>query len=233
MTEFNCKAVLFDLDGVLVDSTACIERHWEQWAEKHDLDLEAILRVSHGRRTEDTIRLVAPHLRVEEEAAQIADHEAIDTEGVFEIEGAAQLLRSLPSASWAVVTSGPTGSALARLATAGLPVPSVLVTAQDVKRGKPDPEPYLLAAARLGVAPADCVVVEDAPAGIQAGHDAGMSVIAVASTHSIDELGLAQAVVKQLADIQILASGNQSPRGLTVRVHSQWTRPVRLPSRNN
>jgi mannitol-1-/sugar-/sorbitol-6-phosphatase len=217
MIEFNCKAILFDLDGVLVDSAACIQRHWRQWAGKRGLDVEGILCVCQGRRTEDTIRLVAPHLRAEEEAAQFARNEAIDTEGVLEIEGAARLLRSLPGGTWAVVTSGPARSSVARLTRAGLPVPSVIVTAEDVRRGKPDPEPYQVAAARLAVVPRECVVVEDAPAGIQAGHAAGMRVIAVASTHSSDEL-TAEAVVRQLADIRVLASENPSPGGLTIRI---------------
>jgi mannitol-1-/sugar-/sorbitol-6-phosphatase len=221
MKELGCQAILFDLDGVLVDSTACIERHWRNWAEKNNLDLGAILRVSTGRRTEDTIRLVAPHLEVEEEAARIAEQEAVDTDGVLEIEGAARLLRMLPAGAWAVVTSGPTKSSLARLARAGLPVPTVVVTAEDVKRGKPDPEPYLVAAVRLGVAPAECVVVEDAPAGIQSAHAAGMRVIAVASTHPVDELS-AEAVANRLADIHVMASENRSADCLTVRVEAPF-----------
>jgi sugar-phosphatase len=134
------------------------------------------------------------------------------------IDGAAQLVRSLPPDAWAIATSGTRDTAMTRLRHTSLPVPAVLITADDVTRGKPNPEAYLLAAAKLDVRPAQCVVVEDAPAGVSAARAAGMRVIALATTHSQIELGEAHVRAERLADIQI--SRSDVPRGgrLTVRV---------------
>lgn len=203
MTHLECDAVLFDLDGVLVDSTECIERHWRRWAVEHLLDQGEIMRLAHGRPTVETIRLVAPHLRAEDEAARLNAAEAFDTDGVAAVDGAAQLVHSLPPDVWAIATSGTRDTAVTRLRHTGVPVPSVLITADDVERGKPNPEAYLLAAARLDVRPEKCVVIEDAPAGISAAHAAGMRVVAVATTHSQAELGEADVRAERLADIQI------------------------------
>ena len=218
MTDLECDAVLFDLDGVLVDSARCVERHWRRWAAEHHLDGDEIMRVAHGRPTVETIRLVAPHLPAEEEAARLDEGEAFDTDGVVAIDGAAQLVRSLPPDAWAIATSGTRDTALTRLRHTSLPMPSVLVTAEDVKRGKPNPEAYLLAAAKLDVRPERCVVVEDAPAGVSAAREAGMRVIAVATTHSQIELGEADIRAERLADIQIPRSDVQGGGRLTVRV---------------
>ncbi len=218
MTELECDAVLFDLDGVLVDSAVCVERHWQRWAAEHHLDRDEIMRVAHGRPTVETIRLVAPHLSAEEEAARLDAGEAFDTDGVMAIDGAAQLVRSLPPDAWAIATSGTRDTAMTRLRHTSLSVPSVLITADDVKRGKPNPEAYLLAAAKLDVRPERCVVVEDAPAGVSAAHAAGMRVIAVATTHSQIELGEADIRAERLVDIQISLSEVRRGGRLTVRV---------------
>ena len=216
MIKIECDAVIFDLDGVLIDSSVCIELHWQQWAEKHNFDLAKIMQVAHGRPTIETMRLVTPHLPVEEETAHFEAAEALDTDGVVVIEGAAQLLNSLPVESWAIATSGTDVVATARLRHTKLPVPQVLVTADDVTHGKPNPEPYLLAAKRLGVSPENCVVFEDAPVGIESAKSAGMRVIAIASTHSQDHLTMADAIVEQLVDIQITENG--SDHRLAVRL---------------
>jgi sugar-phosphatase len=219
MTEWDCDAVLFDLDGVLVDSAMCVERHWRRWAAEHSLDGDEVMGFVHGRPTVETIRLVAPHLPAEAEAARLNANEAFDTEGVVAILGAARLVRSIPRNAWAIATSGTRDTALTRLQHTGLPVPSVLITADDVKRGKPDPEAYLLAATELDVAPARCVVVEDAPAGISAGQAAGMRVVALVTTHSRAALGEADAIAARLAAIQISPSDRRRPDGrLTVRI---------------
>jgi mannitol-1-/sugar-/sorbitol-6-phosphatase len=218
MTELECDAVLFDLDGVLVDSATCVERHWRRWATQHNLDCELIMRFAHGRPTVESIRLVAPHLPAEAEAAQLDAAEAVDTDGVVAIHGAAQLVRSLPPDAWAIATSGTRNTALTRLRHTGVPLPSVLITADDVVHGKPHPEAYLLAAAKLGVAPGKCVVVEDAPAGITAAHAAGTRVVALATTHSPAELGEADVRAARLTDIQISASEMRPGGRLTVRV---------------
>ncbi len=218
MTELECDAVLFDLDGVLVDSTECVERHWRRWAAEHRVDYDAVMRVAHGRPSVETIRLVAPHLNAEEEAARHDAGEALDTDGVIEIEGAAELVRRLPPHAWAITTSGPRPLAMTRLLHTGMSIPSVLVTADDVKHGKPDPEPYLLAAAKLAVRPERCVVIEDAPAGIRAARAAGMRVVAVLTTHAKAELEEADVIAKRLVDIHISWSDARPGGRLTVRV---------------
>jgi sugar-phosphatase len=203
MIQIECDAILFDLDGVLIDSTVCITHHWQQWAQKHGLDLANIMQVAHGRRTVETIQLVAPHLPAEEEAKRFAAVEAVDTDGVVAIEGASQLLSLLPSDTWAIVTSGTRDVATARLRHTGLPVPGILVTADDVTNGKPNPEPYLVAAKGLGISPDKCVVIEDAPAGVKAARSAGMQAIAIATTHAHHTLAKANAIAEHLSDIQI------------------------------
>jgi sugar-phosphatase len=215
MIELECDAVLFDLDGVLVDSTACVERHWRRWTAEHGLDADETMRFAHGRPTVDTIRLVAPHLAAEVEAARLNAAEAFDTEGVVTIHGAVELVRALPAAAWAIATSGTRDTALTRLRHTGLPVPAVLITADDITRGKPDPQPYLLAAAGLKVPRERCVVIEDAPAGIAAGRAAGMRVVAVATTHAPLELEDADVRASRLTDIAIQL---QPPRRLAIRV---------------
>jgi sugar-phosphatase len=216
VSHFKCRAVIFDLDGVLVDSAACIEFHWQQWAATHCLDIDEVLAVSPGRPTIETIKLVAPHLDVEAETVALERNESVDTNGVYKIEGAAELVRSLPVDRWAIATSGILATATTRIMHTGLTMPDTLVTADDVERGKPDPEPYLLAAGCLGIDPQDCVVIEDAPAGIQAGLAAGMRVIAVESTHPPDALGDADAIVPRLQDIRITVSDNPTDRHLVI-----------------
>lgn len=189
MKRFECSAIVFDLDGVLVDSAAYVEQQWRRWARARGLRAEPFLRVCHGRRALETIRLAAPHLDAEAEVAAFAPAEESPAPNSIEpLAGAARLLESLPAGSWGVATSGPRPAASARLRRAGLPVPATLICAEDVARGKPSPDAYLLAATQLGVQPAQCLVVEDAPAGIQAARAAGMPVIAVTTTHRSDQL---------------------------------------------
>ena len=216
MPHLECDAILFDLDGVLIDSTACIVRHWQQWAEKHGLDMATIRPVFHGRPTLETMQLVAPHLPVEEEARRFAAAEALDSDGVAVIDGADPLLASLPPDAWAIVTSGTRPVATARIRYAGLSLPSVLVTADDVSQGKPSPEPYLVAAAQLDLTPDRCLVVEDSPAGLAAAAAAGMPAIAVAFTHPPDELFGAAAIAKHLSNIHISENGGY--HRLTIQV---------------
>ena len=217
MIQLECDAILFDLDGVLIDSTACITRHWSKWAQQHGLDIAAIMRVAHGIRTVETMRLVAPHLDAEEEAKRFTAAEIVDTEGVIAIEGALQLLNRLPADVWAIVTSATKELATARLRQVGLPVPSTLVTASDVRRGKPAPEPYLVAAKRMGIAAERCVVVEDAPAGIEAARAAGMQVIAITTTHSREELFEGATAIDQLSALRVAVGGGGRHR-LEIRI---------------
>jgi mannitol-1-/sugar-/sorbitol-6-phosphatase len=200
MKRFECRAVLFDLDGVLVDSSAYVEGQWRRWAVSKGLSPEPFLRVCHGRRALETIQLAAPELDAAAEVAAFVPEESGGGAALQSVKGAAHLLHMLPIGSWAVATSGSRAVATERLKSAGLPVPGVLVCAEDVRHGKPSPEVYLLAAAGLGVSPGDCVVVEDAPAGIQAARAAGMRVVAVTTTHHSEDLS-ADACIGSLDDI--------------------------------
>lgn len=208
----ECDAVLFDLDGVLIDSTACITRHWQQWADQHGLDLDTIMQAAHGVRTIETIRRVAPTLDAEREEERFTAHEVGDTDGVYAIEGAHRLVAALPDDAWTIVTSGGSMLARARLKAVALPIPGALVTGDDVARGKPAPDPYLIGAARLGVPVERCIAIEDAPAGIASGKAAGMRVVGVASTHRREELvdAGADVVAVRLTDLAIRAVTNGS-----------------------
>jgi sugar-phosphatase len=203
MDRFGCVAVLFDLDGVLVDSTASIERTWRIWAGRHGLDAARIVEFAHGRRSEETLRAFASHLDADAEARELERIELDDAANVLKVEGASDLLAALPAESLAIVTSGTRAIATARMRHTGLPVPRVVVSADDVKNGKPDPECYLKAAELLGVAPESCVVVEDAPPGVRAARSAGMAVVAVATTHPASELSEADAVARALNDLRL------------------------------
>jgi sugar-phosphatase len=183
-----CEAVLFDMDGTLVDSTACVEVTWRRWAERHGLDFHAFMHRAHGRQNHETLQMVAPHLNTPAELAALVKAEEECREGVVAVAGAAELIAALPATRWAVVTSAWRRLAEIRLGCAGLPVPAVLVTAEDAARGKPYPDGYLAAAARAGVAPARCVVIEDSPVGIQAGRAAGMAVVGIATTFARERL---------------------------------------------
>lgn len=209
MHTFSCSAILLDLDGVLVDSTEAVDREWREWAERKGVDGDAIMAIAHGVRTIEVIRRVAPHLDAEAEAAAIESHEAGDQHGVVVMPGAAELLRSIPEGRWGVVTSGTRPLASNRLRYCGLPVPKVLVTSDDVTNGKPHPEPYLKGAEGLGVEPAECLVIEDAPAGIQSAQAAGMKVIGMASTYEVEKLAGAHAVAQKLAGIRVGLNGTR------------------------
>jgi mannitol-1-/sugar-/sorbitol-6-phosphatase len=203
MDRFGCEAILFDLDGVLVDSTTSIVRTWKIWAERHGLDAAQIVEFAHGRRSEETLRAFASHLDADAEARELERIELEDAANVLKVEGASDLLAAIPAGAWAIVTSGTRAIATARMRHTDLPVPRVVVSADDVENGKPDPECYLKAAELLGVAQENCVVVEDAPPGIQAARSAGMAVVAVTTTHPASELSDADAVAQALNDVRL------------------------------
>ena len=188
---------------MLVDSRECIARVWREWAAPRGLDPEPFLRVAHGRRISETIALVAPRLDARAEAAALDAMEEIETRGLVAFDGAARLLAALEGARWGVVTSGSRAVATLRLGTAGLPVPAVFVTADDVVQGKPDPECYRAAARHLAVAPPDCIVVEDSPTGVAAATAAGMRVVAVLTTHPATALAGADVRVTALSALDI------------------------------
>src|SRR6266481_2991115 len=177
MPMFTCSAILFDLDGVLVDSTGSVTRQWSMWAEENNIDPHTVVEIAHGVRTIEVVRRFAPHLDAEAEVKRLEKREAEDHRGVRVMPGAAELLKSIPEGLWCVVTSGTRYLAMSRLRLGKLPIPKVLVSADDVSKGKPDPEPYLMGARLLGMNAAECLVIEDAPAGIRAAHAGGMKAI--------------------------------------------------------
>jgi mannitol-1-/sugar-/sorbitol-6-phosphatase len=209
MPSYFCQAVLFDLDGVLVDSTPCVTRVWTGWARQHGLDPEYVVHMAHGKRSIETVRQVAPQLNAELENAGIEQQEIDDTEGLRVLPGAKALLESLPPDRFTIVTSGTRRLATRRLEFAGLPVPPRMVTADDVTKGKPDPEPYLAGARMLGREPGKCMVFEDAPSGILAARSAGMVAIALTTTYPAAELTAANQIIATLESVRV----NLQPSG--------------------
>jgi sugar-phosphatase len=203
--KIQCRGVLFDLDGVLVDSTPAVARVWSQWAREHGMDPEETVRKAHGRPSIATVRELLPEADAEEEDEKIERRELNDMEGMVALPGAVGLLSVLPEDRWGVVTSGTRSLASKRLHTAGLPVPKHFVTASDIRKGKPDPEPYLIGVENLEFPAADCVVVEDAPAGVRSGRAAGARVIALRTTAADDELKEAGAnwIVDDLSKVSV------------------------------
>ena len=178
------RAFLFDMDGTVLTSIAAAERVWTTWAVRHGVDVDSFLPTIHGARAIDTIRrLGLPGVDAEAEAAWITEAEIVDVDGVLEVAGAAKFLQSLPASQWAIVTSAPRELALRRMAAAGIPEPAVMIAAEDVTAGKPDPAGYRLAARRLGVEPGQCLVFEDATVGILAAEAAGADLMIVTATH--------------------------------------------------
>ncbi|MFC0435499.1 HAD family hydrolase [Kutzneria buriramensis] len=213
--RFEVDAILFDIDGTLVDSTPVVERTWRTWAAEHGRDADEILRVCHGRRSEDTIADLLPPPERAAAVEELARLELSDMDGVIALPAVKSLLDGLPKDRWAAVTSGSQELMRARLAVAGLPVPDVLIAADDVSAGKPDPEGYFKAAAALGYDIARCLVVEDAPAGLRAGQNAGARTLAVATSHDAAEL-TADAVVDDLTSCRV----DRVAGGLVVTVSS-------------
>ena len=178
------SAFLFDMDGTIINSIPATERVWTRWALKHGLDVATFLPTMHGVRGIDTItRLGLPGVDPVAEAKEVERGEVEDVDGVVPISGAIAFLNALPAGRWGIVTSASLALARRRLAAAGIALPEVIVTAEDVTQGKPAPDGYRLGAARLGVEPADCLVFEDVPAGILAGESAGAHVVVMTATH--------------------------------------------------
>lgn len=209
-------AVLFDVDGVLLNSCAGYREVWSRWCELRGVDLEVAWAATHGRRPLETIAEVAAHLDPQEEYLALQEFLAASMDAFPAFPAALPLLLSLPSDRWGVVTSGQRVTVLARFVLEGLPTPGVFIDGDDVALGKPAPDGYLQAASRLGVPPDACLVVEDAPAGVLAGKAAGMRVIAIASTHSRSDLNLADHHADSLEDatpfIRAWLNGPSHPR---------------------
>jgi sugar-phosphatase len=205
MVPVPCRGVLFDMDGVLVDSTPAVARVWSGWAREHGFEPEAVVKQAHGRPSIATIRELLPHADHHAEAREVERRELEDLEDVGALPGSAEMLRTLPPNRYAIVTSATRRLAEVRLRAAGVPIPEHFVTATDVKRGKPNPDPYLMGAESLRVQPADCIVIEDAPSGVLAGKAAGARVIALRTTSNDAELGQAGAdwIVNNCADLSV------------------------------
>jgi sugar-phosphatase len=210
MIETGCRALLFDLDGVLIDSTPAVARVWTRWAAEHGFDPETVVHKAHGRPSRITIRELLPNSDIDREDREVERWEMEDLDGVVLLPGAGQLLNSLPPERWTIATSCTRALAEVRLRAAGLPIPKTMITASDVKIGKPDPEPYLKAAAKLGFAASDCVVMEDAASGVRAGKAAGARVIAFLTTMTRRDLEDAGAdwIVQNCADIAASNDGD-------------------------
>jgi sugar-phosphatase len=214
----RCEALLFDLDGVLVDSRVAVERHWRQFAGWFDLTPESVLAGAHGRRSRDVIaRALAPRL-VDAALKRFEALEVDDVEGVVALPGAAAILRSLRRTPWAVVSSASRTLALSRLRAASLPAPPAIVSADDVAAGKPDPAGYVLGARTLRVSPERCAAFEDSPPGLIAALQAGSTAIGLTTTHTRDELMSAvnglELVVADLSAVDATEDGG----GLTLEL---------------
>ena len=189
---------------MLVDSIEASERIWRRWGDRHGVDRGRLVATIHNGSAHDSVAALAPDLDAGAEAHALETEQAADTEGVVALPGAAELIDALPPRRWAVVTGGTPVLALARIRAAGLPRPETLLTFDDVERGKPAPDGYLGAAERLGAEPADCLVVENAPAGVAAGRSAGATVLALLTSHPVEELAHAQLTAENLSAVRLL-----------------------------
>ena len=207
------KGLLFDMDGVLISSIGSVIRSWRRWAKQYAVPNAGSYNVPHGMRAIEIVQVLRPDIDPEEGLRVIEDIELEDMADLEVLPGVKTLLKSLPRDRWAIVTSATHRLMLGRLAAAGLPIPERIISAEMVKRGKPDPEPYVRGAALLGFEPAECVVVEDAPSGVGAGIAAGCRVLGVLGTHSRNELNAASWVISSLDDLDV----SSSAEGLQLR----------------
>lgn len=220
MTVTRCSALLFDLDGVLIDSTPAVARVWRGWAIERGLEPEAVIRMAHGRPSRTTIRDLLPNADIDREDREVERREMEDLDGVVLLPGAREILDALPAGRWAIATSCTRPLAEVRLRAAGLPIPKTLVTSSDVRIGKPDPEPYLKAAGKLGFAASECIVVEDAAAGVRAGKAAGARVIAFLTTMMRSDLEEAGAnwIVQDCSALALSKNDNDGELELEIRL---------------
>lgn len=216
MNSLQVRGILFDLDGVLIDSTPCVTRVWRAWATEHGLDPDYVIHVAHGRRSIETIQKVAPSLDAAEQNREVERRELDDIDGIVVFEGAIDLLRSLPRDSWTIVTSGTRALATKRMQVAGIPVPRNFVSADEVTLGKPNPEPYLMGATYLGIPPSTALVMEDAPSGIRAAHAAGMKVFALPTTYPEADLKEADVILRALTRLRVAIPETDGTRLLRV-----------------
>jgi len=205
-SEISCAALLFDLDGVLINSTPAVARVWRQWAIEHGFDPEEVVARAHGRPSLATVREYLPNSDHDAENREVERREIADLEGIVPLPGALELLASLPDDRWTIVTSCTRALAEVRIKAAGLPLPPKLISSNDIQNGKPHPEPFLKGAAALGVPADQCLVFEDVPAGVRAGKSAGARVIAFTTTVQAPALQEAGAdwILGSCADVRLL-----------------------------
>jgi mannitol-1-/sugar-/sorbitol-6-phosphatase len=202
------RGILFDMDGVLISSIGSVERSWEKWAIARGVDPGLAIRTAHGRRAIETVRLLRPDLNDLAELEWLEEMEFADNVGLEILAGVCPILTALPEKFWTVVTSATDRLARSRMAHGGVPVPARIVSADMVAHGKPHPEPYLKGAALLGLAPRDCLVIEDSASGAQAGRAAGCKVLATLFSHSLENLADADWVVRSLEDVRVQVDGD-------------------------
>jgi sugar-phosphatase len=211
------RGILFDMDGVLISSTGADERCWLRWAKHHNMEGAFSVESTHGRRAVDTLRALRPDLDPVAEQRRLEDYDAEDYSGLIILPGVEKLLASLPADRWTIVTSATVRLLEGRLSHAGLPIPKMLVPAERVANGKPHPEPYLTGAKLLNLAPADCLVIEDSPAGVASGKAAGCKVLAVLSSHPREQLRGADWYV---ASLEQVTATSRSDGIITIALHS-------------
>ena len=226
MTQIDCSALLFDLDGVLINSTPAVARVWRRWAIEHGFNPDEVVARAHGRPSLTTVSEYLPNADHQAENREVERREIADLDGVVPLPGALELLESLPLDRWTIVTSCTRPLAEVRIRAAGLPLPRKMITSTDITHGKPHPEPYLKGASLLGVAANDCVVFEDVPAGVQAGKASGARVIAFTSTVQENILRTAGAdwILQNCGDIRASNSGQN------IRLEVRSPRSLGLPS---
>ncbi|HEV2274230.1 MAG TPA: HAD-IA family hydrolase [Acidobacteriaceae bacterium] len=216
--KIQARGLLFDMDGVLISSLGSVERSWETWARQRGLDATATVKAAHGMRAIDTVRKLWPHGDHAAELKVIEDLEVADTADLQILEGVKPILQSIPQRYWTIVTSATERLARARLSYAGIPVPERIITGDMVLRGKPDPEPYIRGAQLLGVAPSECVVIEDSRSGAEAGRAAGCRVLATIFSHSIEALSAADWIVESLSKVKVSVTVPPENSGLELEI---------------
>jgi mannitol-1-/sugar-/sorbitol-6-phosphatase len=220
--KVHTRGLLFDMDGVLISSLGSVERSWEKWARAHGLNATETIKAAHGMRAIETVRKLWPNGDHAAELRVIEDLEIADTADLKILEGVKRILDSLPQKYWTIVTSATDRLARVRLAHAGIPVPEKIITAEMVTRGKPDPEPYIRGAQILGLAPSECVVIEDASSGAKAGRAAGCKVLATTFSHSIEALSAADWIVESLTQVKVTVLPDD--KGLELEMKALATR---------
>ena len=228
--KIRTRGLLFDMDGILISSITSVERSWALWAKSRNMDVTDVIASSHGQRALDIIRKLVPPEEVDAEFKRIEEIECEDVEGLKVLDGVKEILDTVPQKFWTIVTSATERLARVRLCAGGIPVPENFITSERVRKGKPDPEPYMRGAQLLGLDPMDCIVVEDSASGARAGKAAGCRVLATLFSHRHDELEAADYIVHSLANVsvRVLPGGNE----LQLEFEALDEQPTRFPIRS-